>query len=169
MGQNPKTVVLSKASLNKAMKESSLAVLLLSLGCLLSIAPVLGKPADGEEEGDEDAEEEEEEEGCVIEEETQYLGHDIQKSVKVENQQACADLTATKEGALFWTYRTSDKKCFIKSSKKGKKEHTGRVSGNKECGCVIEEETQYLGHDIQKSVKVENQQACADLTATKEG
>ena len=42
---------------------SSLAVLLLSLGCLLSIAPVLGKPADGEEEGDEDAEEEEEEEG----------------------------------------------------------------------------------------------------------
>ena len=39
---------------------SSLAVLLLSLGCLLSIAPVLGKPADGEEEGDEDAEEEEE-------------------------------------------------------------------------------------------------------------
>ena len=50
---------------------SSLAILLLSLGCLLSIAPVLGKPAeeeaddnDGEEEeGDEGAEEEEEEEG----------------------------------------------------------------------------------------------------------
>ena len=53
------------------MNCSSLAILLLSLGCLLSIAPVLGKPAeeeaddnDGEEEeGDEDAEEEEEEEG----------------------------------------------------------------------------------------------------------
>ena len=41
---------------------SSLAVLLLSLGCLLSIAPVLGKPAEeeAEEEGDEEAEEDEE-------------------------------------------------------------------------------------------------------------
>ena len=41
---------------------SSLAILLLSLGCLLSIAPVLGKPAEeeAEEEGDEEAEDEEE-------------------------------------------------------------------------------------------------------------
>ena len=45
------------------MNCSSLAILLLSLGCLLSIAPVLGKPADEEadgEEGDDEAEEEEE-------------------------------------------------------------------------------------------------------------
>ena len=75
--------------------------------------------------------------GCVIEEETMYFGHDIQKGVKVKNQQACANLTATKEGALFWTYRAKDKKCFIKTSKKGKKTLAGRVSGN--VGCAVKE------------------------------
>ena len=47
---------------NSLMNFSSLAILLLSLGCLLSIAPVLGKPAEeeAEEEGDEEAEEDEE-------------------------------------------------------------------------------------------------------------
>ena len=73
----------------------------------------------------------------MIEEETMYFGHDIQKGVKVENQQACADLTVTKEGALFWTYRAKDKKCFIKTSKKGKKAFAGRVSGS--VGCAVEE------------------------------
>ena len=73
----------------------------------------------------------------MIEEETMYFGHDIQKGVKVENQQACADLTVTKEGALFWTYRAKDKKCFIKTSKKGKKTLAGRVSGN--VGCAVKE------------------------------
>ena len=72
--------------------------------------------------------------GCVIDEETDYLGHDIEGGKKVKNQQACATLTGEKEGASFWTYRDSDKKCWLKSSKAGKKEHTGLVSGNIECG-----------------------------------
>ena len=72
--------------------------------------------------------------GCVIDEDTDYLGNDIGKWTKVENQQACAALTGTKEGGLFWTYRDSDKKCWIKTSKKGEKEQTGLVSGNIECG-----------------------------------
>ena len=78
--------------------------------------------------------------GCVIEKETDYLGNDIEELQKlqipygVKNQQACAALTATKEGALFWTYRASDKKCWIKTSKKGKRAHKGLVSGNIECG-----------------------------------
>ena len=53
---------------------------------------------------------------------------------KVENQEACAKLTASKEGALFWTYRDSDKKCWIKTSKKGKTPLKTVVSGNRECG-----------------------------------
>ena len=64
--------------------------MLLSLGCLLSIAPVLGKPADEEadgEEGDDEAEEED------------YLGHEIKE---------CATLTGEKEGAPVWTYRCKD-------------------------------------------------------------
>merc|ERR1712179_787345 len=36
--------VLCKASLNKAMMERSLAILILSLGCFLSILPVQGGP-----------------------------------------------------------------------------------------------------------------------------
>ena len=69
---------------------SSFAIYLLSLGCLLSIAPVLGKPADEEadgEEGDDEAEEED------------YLGHEIKE---------CATLTGEKEGAPVWTYRCKD-------------------------------------------------------------
>ena len=71
----------------------------------------------------------------MIEEKTVYWGHDIKGAgnVKVKNQQACASLAATKEGALFWTYRPSDNKCFIKSSKKGKRAHVGRVSGSVGC------------------------------------
>ena len=70
----------------------------------------------------------------MIDEETDYRGHDIGKGVKVKNQQACATMTATKEGGLFWTYRASDKKCWIKTSKKGKMAQAGLVSGNIECG-----------------------------------
>ena len=79
----------------------------------------------------------------MIEKETDYHGNDIEELQKlqipygVKNQQACAELTATKEGALFWTYRAKDKKCFIKTSKKGKKTLAGRVSGN--VGCAVKE------------------------------
>ena len=75
----------------------------------------------------------------MIEEKTIYLGHDIkgEGNVKVKNQQACATLAATKEGALFWTYRPSDKKCFLKTSKKGKRAAAGRVSGS--VGCAVKE------------------------------
>ena len=81
--------------------------------------------------------------GCVTDEDTDYLGHDIPEIMermepyKVANQQACATLTGEKEGASFWTYRDSDKKCWLKSSKAGKKEHTGLVSGNIECGKLL--------------------------------
>ena len=76
----------------------------------------------------------------MIDKDTDYLGHNIKeleklrKPYKVKNQAACAKLTSEKEGALFWTYRDSDKKCWIKTSKKGKKAHKGLVSGNMKCG-----------------------------------
>ena len=67
---------------------SSLAILLVSLACLLSIAPVQGKPAAG----------------CVIEDKMDYPGNDIKKTKAVENQEACAKLAAANEKAKFWTY-----------------------------------------------------------------
>ena len=75
--------------------------------------------------------------GCVIEERTLYWGHNIKRGYNLRNQQACATLAATIEGALFWTYRPKDKKCFVKNSKKGKRAHKGRVSGS--VGCAAEE------------------------------
>ena len=76
--------------------------------------------------------------GCVIEEKTAYHGNDIKQGAKifkkVEDQKACAKLTAENEKAKFWTYHPSNKKCFIKTSKKGKKPQKTSVSGNRECG-----------------------------------
>ena len=49
--------------LNNAQFSSTLAILLLSLGCLLSINPALAKPADGDDEGEEGDDDGEGEEG----------------------------------------------------------------------------------------------------------
>ena len=74
----------------------------------------------------------------MIEEKTDYFGNDIKQGATkykvVENQEACAKLAAANEKALFWTYRPSDKKCWIKTSKAGKRALKTFVSGNKECG-----------------------------------
>ena len=49
--------------LDNAQFSSTLAILLLSLGCLLSINPALAKPADGDDEGEEGDDDGEGEEG----------------------------------------------------------------------------------------------------------
>ena len=77
--------------------------------------------------------------GCVIEEKTGYAGNDIKQGDKpfkedVEDQKACANLAAANKKAKFWTYKTSNKRCFLKTSKAGKKPLKARVSGNRECG-----------------------------------
>merc|ERR1711909_140562 len=111
-----------------------------------------GDDADGEKAEDDAAEEEKAEddaadgedkeelpEGCVIEEKTGYAGNDIKQGDKpfkedVEDQKACAKLAAANKKAKFWTYNPSNKKCFIKTSKAGKKPSKTSVSGNRECG-----------------------------------
>ena len=72
--------------------------------------------------------------GCVIEEKTDYNGHDIKMIKKVENHEVCAKLAAANEKAKFWTYQAASKKCWIKTSKKGKRPNKTVVSGNQECG-----------------------------------
>ena len=68
----------------------------------------------------------------MIEEKTGYQGNDIKIEEDLEDQKACAKLT--NEKAKFWTYNPSNKKCFIKTSKAGKKPSKTSVSGNRECG-----------------------------------
>ena len=71
---------------------------------------------------------------CVIEKQIDYNAHDIKMIPKVENHEACAKQAAAHEKAKFWTYQAKSKKCWIKTSKKGKKSNKTVVSGNRECG-----------------------------------
>ena len=76
--------------------------------------------------------------GCVVEEKTDYQGNAIKQGAKtfkvVENQEACAKLSAENEKAKFWTYQPSSKKCWIKTSNAGKRPLKTVNSGNQECG-----------------------------------
>ena len=76
--------------------------------------------------------------GCVVEEKIDYPGNDIKQGGKtfkvVEDQEACAKLSAENEKAKFWTYQPSTKKCWIKTSNAGKTPLKTVNSGNQECG-----------------------------------
>ena len=75
---------------------------------------------------------------CLIEEKFTYTKHNIKidgkKGTKVENQDACAKLSFSTEGAKFWSYVPDKKLCYVKYSKSGRKPHPTVVSGNRECG-----------------------------------
>jgi len=73
--------------------------------------------------------------GCVIDEATDYSGHDIpKKRKKVESHQECADFSASILKGLFWTWNKKNKMCYVKSSKAGKMKNSIAVSGNRKCG-----------------------------------
>ena len=76
--------------------------------------------------------------GCIIEKDVSYLGNDI-KWEAVEDEQGCADLSASTSGGLFWTFITGSKLCYVKTSDSGRVANQNRVSGNRYCG------TTYLG------------------------
>ena len=72
--------------------------------------------------------------GCIIEKNIDY--RDNTKGIKamVESQEACAKLSFSTDGALFWTYQPSTKLCWPKTSKAGRMAMENVVSGNNECG-----------------------------------
>ena len=75
---------------------------------------------------------------CLTEEKITYYGHNIKiggkKGTKVENQEACAKLCFSTDGAKHWTFLPADKLCWVKTSNKGRKRNPKTVSGNRECG-----------------------------------
>ena len=78
--------------------------------------------------------------GCIIEEGISYPGNDIDiggtgryGSSKVENQEACARLSLSTDGASFWTYHPGESLCFVKTSNSGRKPNPTAISGNSEC------------------------------------
>merc|ERR1711909_55125 len=171
----------------KIMRGSTVAILLLGLGCFLLIDPVRGSPIEvgeedegddklpedddgGEEDEEKDDEEDEDEDvineklGCVIEEGMDYKDKPI-KSETTEDEEECADLSATTPEGLFWTWNKKNKKCFVKKAKGKQVKVDHAVGGNRECGCIIEEGTDYKDEPI-KSEKQESQQDCADLSSS---
>ena len=70
----------------------------------------------------------------MIEEKTDYNGHDVKISKKKKNQQECADFSASTPGGHFWTWNKTSKTCFVKSSNSGKNTVGHAVSGNSKCG-----------------------------------
>ena len=72
--------------------------------------------------------------GCIIEKNIDYRANNKGAMAKVENQEACAKLSFSREGALFWTFQPSTKLCWPKTNKAGRMAMENVVSGNIECG-----------------------------------
>ena len=72
--------------------------------------------------------------GCFIETDISYWGSDILSRGSIENQDKCAELCASTDGGLFWTYIVGDKQCYVKGSAEGRTSLDGRISGNVACG-----------------------------------
>ena len=70
----------------------------------------------------------------MIEQNIDYRANNIGAKAKVENQEACAKLSLSRDGALYWTYQPSTKLCWPKTSKAGRIAMENVVSGNNECG-----------------------------------
>ena len=64
----------------------------------------------------------------------EYLGNDLKNEEK-ENIQACAIFAHETTEALFWTYDTKTKICYLKDFNDDRRDDTAdRVSGSTECG-----------------------------------
>ena len=70
----------------------------------------------------------------MIENNIDYRANNKGAKAKVENQEACAKLSFSREGALFWTFQPSTKLCWPKTNKAGRMAMENVVSGNIECG-----------------------------------
>ena len=74
---------------------------------------------------------------CIEEDGIDYNGHDIPGERKTTaNSQECADFAASITGGLYWTFKKSDGKCYVKSSNSGRHPQGHAVSGNRMCGSI---------------------------------
>ena len=71
--------------------------------------------------------------GCILEENTDYVGHSIGFKT-VSALLDCANFCASTVGGLFWTYTRENDLCNVKSSSAGERPDPNAVSGNRACG-----------------------------------
>ena len=81
--------------------------------------------------------------GCIQENDIEYSLGDDNDIAEVQGltQQGCAELAAATDGALFWTYKSYQNRCYVKKTNGGRRQqlYSGLVSGNKECGVTGED------------------------------
>ena len=72
---------------------------------------------------------------CLIEHNIDYHGNTVINKTTTTHQD-CADLTASTPGGLFWSWNTTRKHCYVKSSNAGALEHDHVISGTGKCGSM---------------------------------
>ena len=71
---------------------------------------------------------------CVIEDDTNYWGHDIAAGqLTAESLEACAWLCQVEAACSFWTFESSAKLCFLKTSDVGRRTNNKYKSGTQAC------------------------------------
>merc|ERR1711964_678598 len=66
--------------------------------------------------------------------------------------QLCSLFSASTPGGFFWTWDTSNKYCYVKSSNSGRRALGHAISGNKCATCTVEDRIDYDGNDITNKV-----------------
>lgn len=61
-----------------------------------------------------------------------FEGNDIGK-VDAADWETCGRICSINSRCKFWTFRTSDKKCFMKDTDSGLEKKSGRISGTNRC------------------------------------
>ena len=75
--------------------------------------------------------------GCE-ESKIDYTGHDISNSVEsLGNWRICSNICRSTSTCLYWTWQKTQKHCYLKLSKDGRKSNDKDVSGGRNCGLGI--------------------------------
>ena len=91
----------------------------------------------------------------MIEELINYYGHDLESKDRIESMEECIEKAAKVEKAKFWTYEPRTKKCWIKTSKRGRRKHRNAgVSGNVKCEQIKEGEW-FINSIYQRLLKIQ--------------
>jgi len=104
--------------------------------------------------------------GCDLDVNAEYTGEIVTAPPfgPLANAEDCATLCAQTQGCSVWTMDKST--CTLRKTKGGKNPKKGAISGNRNCGCILQLETRYTDSDVAPAIgPLGGPQDCADLCA----
>merc|ERR1719391_1395729 len=107
--------------------------------------------------------------GCDRDVDAIYTGGEIVHAPPfgpLANAEECATLCAQTQGCSVWTFDNST--CTLRKTKTGKHPKNDAISGNMNCGCILQLEYRYSDgdNDVAPAIgPLKDPQACADLCA----